>query len=143
MLSLHVRSARDKADTCKLEGGCTECFSAARLCSGVYSSWTDCRRGCLDEGVSSTYCTFSFPPETPVQKGNGEGRQGGRPQALKGAILVGLEIRKSEVPIPVVLMLPLGAWSKLLNLSVLRFARSHRRGNACFLTLLSTWLCWR
>lgn len=56
------------------------------------------------KGVSATYCTFSFPPETPVKKGNGEGRQGGRPQALKGAILVGLEIRKSEVPIPVLPM---------------------------------------
>lgn len=52
-----------------------------------------------------------------MEKGNGEGRQSGRPQALKGAILMGLEIRKSEVPIPGVLMLALGAWSNLLNLS--------------------------
>lgn len=56
------------------------------------------------KGVRATYCTFSFSPETPVEKGNGEGRQGGRPQALKVAILVGLEIRKREVPIPVLLM---------------------------------------
>lgn len=65
---------------------------------------------------------LAFPPQTPMEKRNGEGRQSGKPSAVIGPISVGFKIRKSGVQIPVLMMLAWECLSNLLNLSTLRFS---------------------